>query len=113
MRVDAIACPNCKANISEKLIKSSTCFCPYCGTQIFFDDGIKRSEHLNIVRDEARLREADVKQYEIEAKREIALRRLQSAEKKDEREARSWRGFILLYIFIFVALFAFFYFMGH
>ena len=113
MKVDAIICPNCNASISEKIYKSTTCFCPYCGAQLFFDDGVKRSEHISVVRDEARLREADVKQFEIEAKREIALRRLQSAEKKDEREARSWRSFVLLYILIFIALFAFIYFMGH
>lgn len=63
MKLYSLKCPSCGASISfdpKKPIK----FCSYCGDQIIFDDGVKRSEHKSykysehVVRDEAKILEA-------------------------------------------------------
>lgn len=40
MKVEVLHCPNCNSNINDE--KSS--FCPYCGSKLFIDDGIRKIE---------------------------------------------------------------------
>ena len=68
MKVLEIHCPNCGGNIKlDDNSKRNHCFCLYCGQQIILDDEVKRTEHTEITRDEARIKEADVEaQIELE-----------------------------------------------
>ena len=101
MKLEEIKCPACNANLSiENGVEFF--FCKYCGRQIHVNDEIQRSIHTKVIRDEARLREADVKQSEIEAKREIALRRMESAEKKRREDSKSIWIFMLMMLLVMV-----------
>jgi hypothetical protein len=51
----------------------TTCYCPYCRTQIVIDDGNTRITYHNI--DEARIREAETRQL-------LALKELEMKEKQ-------------------------------
>ena len=56
-----LKCPECNAPINID-IKKPARYCSYCGTPIYFDDGVKRfevkSHHEEIIRDEAKIIEA-------------------------------------------------------
>lgn len=70
MRVQVISCPNCGADLD---LTKRISFCPYCGSSIHIDDEVQRvektininkntySKHERIERDEARIKEAEVK----------------------------------------------------
>ena len=63
MIAKTITCPNCKANININWSHGMTsCFCNYCGTQLYFDDGSYTANYNITYRetDDARIREADV-----------------------------------------------------
>ena len=77
MKVYSLKCPSCGASVKfdpKKPIK----FCAYCGDQILFDDGVKRSEHKiykyseQVIRDEARVEEAKARAEEAKAKVRLA-----------------------------------------
>lgn len=72
MKVISLKCPECNANISVEG-ERKYCFCQYCGTKIMFDDGSTTHTYRKV--DEARIREADVKEN-------IRLRELMLEERK-------------------------------
>ena len=59
-------CPDCGATLSIKDDDREFAFCEYCGSKILMDD--YRSTHRIV--DEAKIREADVREKEIECERE-------------------------------------------
>lgn len=62
MKIQAVQCPKCKANLqlgSEKETPNGIYYCQYCGTLIHIDDEIKRSEHVYKKVDVARILEAE------------------------------------------------------
>ena len=68
MKIHTLKCPECGAPLDGKLSKNIS-FCPYCGTPIFFDDETRRIEvsykEERIIRDEARLKEAENRAEEL------------------------------------------------
>lgn len=81
MKIIPVECPKCGATFEIDEGRNK-CFCQYCGTQIMLDDGSHNSnvnlnvtydgEKRTIIRDEARIKEAEVeierKKLEIEEK---------------------------------------------
>ncbi len=89
MELFKLVCPSCGADI---ILEKSTneCFCPYCGNKFLFDDGVKRSEHTVYIRDEAKLRELELKE---EARQRDDIRRnleKQQLEKKKQDSLKRW-----------------------
>ncbi len=82
-------CPNCGAQISIDPGRGQA-FCQYCGTRLLIDD---ESTTINVnqrIIDEARLKEAEVRLKELEYAHEAA--------DSYNKEMRSWRTLILIYI---------------
>lgn len=46
MKIIDLKCPHCQAQMSlqEDKVRSQVVFCPYCGTKVILDDGVKRYE---------------------------------------------------------------------
>lgn len=65
MQMITMKCPECGATMSLEQGRRE-CFCQYCGTKLFVDDGSKSYTYRKI--DEARIKEADIDK-EIELKR--------------------------------------------
>ena len=61
MKIISLKCPECGASIQVEDDRDK-CFCTYCGTQLYLDDGAKREVHEHIYRevDEARIKEAEL-----------------------------------------------------
>ena len=78
MKVIALKCPECGANLTIEKDRSQ-CFCQYCGTQILLDDERKIYEYRTI--DEARIREA-------ESWETVRLKELEIQEKDMESKSR-------------------------
>ncbi len=72
MKLIPVIYPKCGAQIQIKE-GTKTCFCTYCGTQIIFDDDSTKVTYRKV--DEARIKEADVKQL-------LALKEMEIEEKK-------------------------------
>ena len=87
--VYAIKCPNCEANIQINVGEKRVLFCQYCGTQLFFDDGIRRSEHKTVIIDEA----------EIKKSEDDRIVRMQALKNQEKFEKNSNRSLILMFAF--------------
>ncbi len=61
MKLQALHCPYCGGTVKIDLeANNKSCFCIHCGQQIIIDDEVIKTEHTEIKRDEARIKEADV-----------------------------------------------------
>jgi DNA-directed RNA polymerase subunit RPC12/RpoP len=72
MKLIPVVCPKCGAQI-QVYEGAKTCYCTYCGAQILFDDDGTKVTYRKV--DEARIKEADVKQL-------LALKVMEIEEKK-------------------------------
>ena len=63
MELQAITCPKCGGVIQAPL-HEKTCYCTFCGTQVFFDDGSRTITYRTV--DEARIREIDLEARRLE-----------------------------------------------
>lgn len=71
MRLVKYRCPSCGGGIYfDYDTEKKSIFCKYCESQIFIDDEVKRSEHKEIIVDEAAIKKAyyenTIKQKELE-----------------------------------------------
>ena len=100
MKIIPVECPKCGASF-EIDEGRKTCFCQYCGTKIAIDDGINRTVNTNIIRDEAKIKELELraKQLELEAERE----RL----KQKDRKKNLIVNVILISLGLFVVIFGY------
>ena len=103
MQVKAFYCPHCGGTIKFDLESGrQSCFCLHCGQQVILDDEVVRSEHTEIKRDEARIKEADVKaQIELEELR-IYQKELEQFEKNKKRRILLGIAWAVVMILIFV-----------
>ena len=79
MKIKAIQCPNCHANLkidADRKTPNGVYYCQYCGSAINIDDEVKRSEHTYRKVDEARILEAENERIRLERERESELMRL-------------------------------------
>lgn len=90
MKLVKLQCPECHANISIEDGRDIV-FCQYCGTKIFIDDEVHRTEHKteHVYRqvDESRIKEA-------EAQKDVRIREMELKNEKDKRDNR----FTMLFI---------------
>lgn len=98
MNLRVIKCPNCNANISLEE-SAQTCQCEYCGSRFVVEDGVIRVNIKNQYVDEARVREVELQQKQLDAR--LALLR-------QEREAyeirrKNWTKWLIA-ILVIVAL---------
>ena len=68
MKLKSLYCPSCGGSINIDIDSGrKTAFCIHCGQQIVIDDEVLRSEHTDVLIDQARIKEADVEaQLEVE-----------------------------------------------
>ena len=78
MEMIPISCPRCGGSIHVPAGRR-TCFCTYCGSQLYADDGSTIVEYRVI--DEARIREAEISS-------QLELRKLEIAEAKRKTRNR-------------------------
>lgn len=113
MKVETISCPNCNAALdllNKSITDRDSFFCPYCGSRIYIDDGVKRkavyvkTEHHRV--DEAKVKrvEADLKSAEIQ--KEIEQQKLEYQERKEKRDNRMLWLIMLLILAFSVGMFA-------
>ena len=69
MKMMEVKCPNCNGQLSIAEDRAD-CYCEYCGTHILIDDGVKRT--INIIRDEAKLKELEEDREIRRLKEELA-----------------------------------------
>lgn len=91
MKMISFECPKCKANLKIEADKKMA-FCLYCGHQIYLDDEVKRSEHIERKIDDARIKEAETKKV-------LKLKELEYKERTDKRE-KKYSAFLLLFLFL-------------
>lgn len=92
MKVIPMKCPECGATIQVEEGRNK-CFCTYCGTQLYFDDEVKREvhEHIHHEIDEAEIRKAEAYE-EIEKQRLEKEAELKKHEMDIQQERRTDRA---------------------
>jgi len=63
MELQAITCPKC-GGVIQAPVQEKMCYCTFCGTQVFFDDGSRTITYRTV--DEARIREIDLEARRLE-----------------------------------------------
>lgn len=94
MELYQIKCPACGGNINIEEEKKF-CFCPYCGTKVYADDGVKRVEITRIYKNESKIKENEIKN-------QMHSRELEYKERQKKRENRT--GIISLASVILIIL---------
>ena len=83
IKMVSLKCPNCNSNVMVEKGRKS-CFCTYCGAQLFLDDG---SVNININHNHnytyRSIDETGIRKAELEA--DLAKRRLNKEEREDRR----------------------------
>lgn len=99
MKILGIYCPYCGGNIKFDIESGKkSCFCVHCGQQIILDDEVIRSEHIEIKRDEARIKEAEIK-------REIKMRELDIQSKDNTfHSILKWFWLVITLILIIITV---------
>ena len=98
MKMTSISCPTCGAGIKIDIKGRDTLFCPYCGSQILFEDDITISQNINI-------HTRHTEDAEIERERRI--------DRQNEREHREFTGVmfgLMLVLFLCIGLLVLLYF---
>ena len=65
MNIVDIKCPHCGGELHIGNDRKD-CFCEYCGSHLFFDNGDRTVTNINVIRDEARIKEAEVNLKRLE-----------------------------------------------
>ena len=70
MKIKYMACPRCGGEINAADLNKVN-YCSYCGAPLYIDDGTTRSVNTTIIRDEARIKEAEnaARRIELEEQR--------------------------------------------
>lgn len=109
MKMYQLNCPACGATVEIEQDRKS-CYCSYCGSKIYMDDGVKRVEitkNINYHKtytDEARIRESEAKERMQDKKYAADKEKWERKEKSKSRAAI--RGFLIAAICV-VAYFLF------
>ena len=81
IKMVSVVCPECRANL-EIDRNRKMCYCQYCGTKILIDDGSTTHTYRKV--DEARIKEAEIREV-------IRLKELEIEEKRREASERTKR----------------------
>ena len=81
MKLIRLECPHCGGMLSVRE-DETTVTCSYCGKQVAVDDEVKRSETTVHIKDEAKIREAQLneKRYQDEQRKQEAARQAEQAD---------------------------------
>lgn len=106
MKIIDIKCPHCDGELEFDLHKGRA-ICPYCGSSLYFDDESRTITHIEVIRDEARIKDAETNR--IRVKHQINKEREELEAKRERAEIRAvikviW---ILAAVFFFYAIFSF------
>lgn len=82
MKLQSMKCPNCDAPFSINVDKSTSFFCPYCGTQITLNDNTNRFE-INYSQTNRNIDEAQIRR--VDAEKEVELKKLELELKKSKQ----------------------------
>ena len=104
MKFYPLKCPQCGATIDVEEGRR-TIFCQYCGSKIFIDDEVKRSEVTHVIHDEARIQEVENVSKEIDLEREWQENRRKSI--------RRWSRFCIALFIIGGLVFLISFLTGH
>ncbi len=82
MRIAELKCPYCGADLQIEEDRKD-CFCEYCGGHLFFDDetGDRTIKNITIIRDEARIKEAEYQSEKLKRESDIELKKVELKEK--------------------------------
>ena len=94
MKFVAKECPKCHAPLQEQ-----SRFCSHCGTAVLFDDEASRSKYTYQEVDDARIREADVKEN-------IRLKELEIEQMKLQDEIQQRKQTMQMKLVLMLAFFA-------
>lgn len=82
MKLQSMKCPNCDAPFSINVDKSTSFFCPYCGTQITLNDNTNCFE-INYSQTNRNIDEAQIRR--VDAEKEVELKKLELELKKSKQ----------------------------
>lgn len=88
MKIIPVACPKCGASFEIEEGRDK-CFCQYCGTQIVIDDGSRNITNTQIIRDEAKIKELELRAKQLEFEVEQARKKEEERTKQLEIEAEN------------------------
>ncbi len=88
MKIKYMSCPRCGAALQGASMNNIN-YCSFCGAPLFVDDGVKRTEKTTIIRDEARIREAENASRRLDLEMERLNRREQRALERSHRAGRA------------------------
>ena len=89
MKIQYMVCPRCGGEIQAAAINRVN-YCAYCGAPLYVEDNVVRSEKTMIIRDEARLKEAEIAARRLELEEErLRQNRImyENTQKKENFEA--------------------------
>lgn len=92
-KIIPMVCPKCGGAINFTDKGPGVYKCPYCDTPIYFDDGVKRSEHTENINTVTR--------------DETEISRIEAEDRQDQREKEEYKyglKFSLVFFLIFVAV---------
>ena len=104
MSIKSLKCPNCEANLKIE-DGNRLSFCPYCGNQIEYDDGVERNETtLRYVNEAANNAVLGIKEhFNKKLDHKLEMKKLQMEE--NERSApRKTKNLILMMVFAIILL---------
>jgi len=65
MKIQYVSCPRCGGELQSADLNRIH-FCSFCGAPLYVDDGVIRMERTTIIRDEARIKEAEIRARRLE-----------------------------------------------
>lgn len=100
MKIVSLKCPECEAPIYLEE-GQTTCYCSHCGVGLLIDDEVKITKHIKVIRDEARILEAEEKIRTAKAREELEREQI-NAKVEEKRKRRNLVYFWLFSVFFFV-----------
>ena len=95
MKIISLTCPKCHANLKVDG-EHGKVFCQYCGTPIYIDDEVNRTEHTFRTVDEAKI-------SQIMANHDLEIRKLEKKEKDDKSFWKHW-SIIMIVLLVFLLI---------
>lgn len=99
MKITIVKCPACGAALHVEEDKKQ-CFCQYCGTKLFLDDGSRQYEYREV--DEARIREAEAQENIRSKEIELEKERMQQEQVAKDRVVKIIVTVAVIYLICYI-----------
>ena len=83
MKIKYMSCPRCGGALNGAAMNSIN-YCSYCGAPLHVDDGTKRVHKTTVIRDEARIMEAELASRKLDLEMERMRRKEERAMSRSE-----------------------------